>query len=162
MMGSGKTNLGKKLAKRLSYSFVDTDAEIEKEAQLSINNIFTHHGEAAFRKLEQKQLQKLSTSENMVVSTGGGLPCYHNNMDLINKTGTAIYLKASPVFLKSRLKNQQKNRPLIASYNEEELLVFLQQQLSAREAFYEQASIITPAINSNTKTIEELILKKKQ
>src|SRR6188768_135637 len=90
--GSGKTTLGKQLAERLGYAFVDTDEEIVKREGRSIPDIFTQDGEDKFRLMEKEVLEELVGKTNTVVSTGGGLPCFHQNMFMIRNKGMAIYL----------------------------------------------------------------------
>jgi shikimate kinase len=94
-MGSGKTSIGKKLAKKMKYAFLDLDQEIEKQENLSISEIFEIHGEDYFRVLEKKVLVDLTQLSNTVVSCGGGTPCHYNNIELINNAGISIYLQLS-------------------------------------------------------------------
>ncbi len=112
-MGSGKTTVGKQLAKKFDFTFVDIDNYIELKYKTSINDFFSKFGENKFREIEKEELENISTKKNIVVATGGGTPCFFNNIDIINKTGTSIYIKLSPEMLLSRLKNAKENRPLI-------------------------------------------------
>jgi len=102
-MGSGKTTVGQKLARRLGYSFIDMDMQIEKESSMSINQIFKELGEDGFRRREHDLLLRIIRMDNVVVSTGGGVPCFDNNMELINQNGMSIYLKMTPESLVKRL-----------------------------------------------------------
>lgn len=151
-MGSGKSSMGKKLAARMGYSFLDLDRIIEEEEQRSISEIFTEKGEAAFRMMERLALHSTFDKENIVVSTGGGAPVFFDNMEMMNKNGICIYLKADPDVLVSRLIRHQHLRPIIASLNPEELLGFIHEQLEKRAPFYEKAKMhieakdLTPAI----------------
>src|SRR5690554_4257405 len=92
-MGSGKTTVGKKLAKSLSLSFIDLDAFIESKYRKTIAEIFAEKGEDGFRKIESKALSEVALIEDVVISTGGGAPCFYNNMELMNKTGTTVIYK---------------------------------------------------------------------
>ena len=142
-MGSGKTSIGKKLAKTLGYSFVDMDQQIELEQLNSVSQIFEEQGEAAFRLLEQTCLQALCNWENVVVATGGGAACYFDNMEYMNKHGLTVYLQLSVKELSARLGSSKKNkRPLIQALSPEELETFIQKALSKREAYYQQAKLI--------------------
>jgi len=141
-MGAGKTFLGKQLSEKLNIPFIDSDEEIEKKHNSTISEIFKNEGEEAFRLKEKKFIEALNPSESFVLATGGGLPCYSRNMDLINKLGKTIYLKASPTCLAARLLNNNTNRPLIENNQLEELKQFIKEKLAVREQFYNDASII--------------------
>ena len=154
-MGSGKTTLGKKLAKKLGQPFFDLDVEIEKSEGLSINELFDQKGEAHFRELESKTLQSLiENNESFVLSLGGGTPCYHKNMELVNNSGISIYLKYNAGILASRLMGARKKRPLIKSLDEAKLKEFVGNKLIERESFYKQAELI---IEDNNIRVEDLI-----
>lgn len=154
MMGSGKTSIGKKLANSLGMQFVDMDSYIEDKERKSVSDIFRESGESYFRLLEHKCLLEVLSLTGTVVSTGGGLPCYFDNMDLINQKAQSIYLKASPAFLKSRLVNNKKSRPLIADLEKDELLQYLTKMLEERIGFYESAQLHISALNFK---MEELL-----
>ena len=112
-MGSGKTTLGKKLARVLGYDFVDLDKVIEEESGVSVPDYFSRHGEDAFRQLERDCLRTRLPAGPVVVATGGGAPCYFDNMDWMNEHGVTVYLMLPPGVLASRL-NGSRNRPLIS------------------------------------------------
>lgn len=141
-MGSGKSSLGKRLAKKLNYHFVDIDEEVVKIAGSSISDIFKMFGEAHFRKLEQQALHNTAQMYKAVIATGGGTPCYFDNMSFINQNGTSVYLRMSPVSLASRLEQAQKRRPLIENLKPENLPEFIARKLEEREVFYMQAKCI--------------------
>ncbi len=155
-MGSGKTTVGKQLAKKFDFTFVDIDNYIELKYKTSINDFFSKFGENKFREIEKEELENISTKKNIVVATGGGTPCFFNNIDIINKTGTSIYIKLSPEMLLSRLKNAKENRPLINKKSDIELLEFIKSTLQKREKYYKKAKII---IESKNLKINELIKK---
>ncbi len=118
-MSSGKSTLGKTLANRLQLKFIDTDEAFETKYQISINDFFIKFGEEKFRELEHQLLSSLAKIEDAVISTGGGTPCYYNNIDIINENGISIYLKLHPKSIISRLKASKKQRPLVNDMDNE-------------------------------------------
>lgn len=147
MMGSGKSSIGKKLAHALSYTFIDTDDWIVEKEGKTINELFELLGEEAFRKIENNYLKQIISKENCVISTGGGLPCHHGHMELMNKYGQTILLVADGAFLASRLKFQKDKRPLIAKLSDEELPLFLDSLLLLRNKFYQKAKFSISSID---------------
>jgi shikimate kinase len=141
-MGSGKTTIGKLLAKKLNLQFIDVDLFIENRHRKSVAAIFEEKGEAGFRDIERRTLQEIAGFENTVISTGGGLPCFFDNMDVMNQSGITVYFKVSVKELVSRLTTGKQNRPLIKDKKKEELYEFIDRSLSNRESFYRKASII--------------------
>lgn len=140
-MGCGKTTIGRRLAEKLKYQFVDLDAFIEKKYHKSIADIFTEFGQEHFREIEQSSLLEVSTFENTVVATGGGAPCYHNNMQLMTQTGFTVYIKLNAIQLAYRLAHSRAGkRPLIADKNGQELLDFVEEALLQREPYYNKAT----------------------
>jgi len=144
-MGSGKTTIGKKLAIYLKYEFIDLDKLIESKAGMSIIDYFELHGEEAFRDLERTILQKTEFPENVIVATGGGAPCFGDNMDWMNKNGLVAYLSLSPKALASRLEHSKTDRPLIRHLKGDELIDFISAKLQEREVFYKQAKYVVSA-----------------
>ena len=106
-MGCGKTTLGRKLASRLEYDFIDLDHVLEAEVGMSIAEYFSSFGEDAFRKLESEVLKKMDYPEHAVVSTGGGLPCFFDHMEWMNAHGKTVYIKLSPKTLADRLEHEK-------------------------------------------------------
>ncbi|PRD57339.1 shikimate kinase [Sphingobacterium gobiense] len=156
-MGSGKTTLGKKLAGHLNLKFIDLDHLIVERVGMSIPEYFTHHGELKFRELES-QLLKEQQGERAVISTGGGSPCFFDNMQWILENGISIYLYLTPKALYSRL--QQSNiasRPALHGLRDEALLQFIEEKLSERESFYKQAHIHIDQLNTSLDTIRQFI-----
>lgn len=140
-MGSGKTTIGKLLAARLGYSFVDMDTHIEEKQFKTVSQIFAELGEAEFRLLEQKCLHEVAEFKNVVISTGGGAPCFFDNMEYMNAHGLTIYLKLTPTELVVRLEASHANkRPLLAGRKGDELRQFIADGLAKREPFYSQAA----------------------
>jgi len=139
-MGSGKTTVGKLLAAKLGLRFTDMDAHIEEKSFKSVNQIFTEQGEQQFRLLEQQSLHELADFDNVVISTGGGAPCFFDNMEFMNEHGITIYLKLTPEELSERLDTSQADkRPLLSGRKGEELLRFIRDGLEKREPSYLQA-----------------------
>jgi len=135
-MGSGKSTAGKKLARSLGYFFTDLDEEIEKMTDKPVHRVFAEDGEDAFRQLEHSILVSLTARKNLVISTGGGTPCFFNNMELMNQTGVTVYLKMSPESLAKRLANAKIKRPLIQGIPASELPAYIKTHLEKREPFY--------------------------
>lgn len=147
-MGSGKSTMGKRLAHRLGLPFIDLDTAILEEEGSDIPIIFETKGEDYFRKIEHQKLKEiLSTESQFVLATGGGTPCFHNNMKLINENGFSIYIKYTAAFLSSRLIAAKTVRPLIKDYSNSELKVFVENLLLEREPFYLKSNCIIEKIN---------------
>ena len=144
-MGSGKSTLGHDFARRIRCRFADLDQELERAHQLSISEIFEQYGEEQFRKWERDLLLHIAKEDNLIVATGGGLPCFHNNMDVLNKSGITIYLKLSPEIIFARLTKRRESRPLISNFNDDELKEYIQTTLEKREKFYLLARHIVDA-----------------
>ena len=140
-MGSGKTTVGQLLATQLGYSFIDMDNHIEGKLFKSVSQIFTELGEDQFRLLERQCLHEVAEFDQVVISTGGGVPCFFDNMEYMNKQGVTVYLKLSSADLAERLELSHANkRPLLANRKGEELLHFISEELVKREPFYSQAA----------------------
>ncbi|MCQ0111883.1 shikimate kinase [Zhouia amylolytica] len=154
-MGSGKSAIGKFLAKNTDLDFLDLDSFIEEKEGKTIREIFSDHGEVYFRKKETTYLKEvLETERKKIISLGGGTPCYGNNMDLIlEATDNVFYLKASIETLIGRLEKEKEQRPLIKDLNKEELPEFIQKHLFERNFYYLRAKHI---INVDKKSIETL------
>lgn len=158
-MGSGKSSIGKLLADQLELPFYDLDSLIEKKARKTISNIFSEKGEAEFRKMESSGLKRwLNECKKGVLATGGGTPCHDNNMQIINRQSTAVYLKASIDELSKRL-IQNKERPLIKGKSEEDLRAFIRAHLKIRKPFYEKASIRVLSRGEMTEIVDRIISK---
>jgi shikimate kinase len=156
-MGAGKTFLGKQLAIQLELPFIDSDEEIEKEYNSTINQMFENEGEEAFRLKEQKFIVNLKEKGSFVLSTGGGMPCFSKNMELLNELGTTIYLKLSSSVLTQRLLNDNEERPLIVDDKIDQLMLFIKEKLSVREQFYNQSQIVLDEKSQNVSEILKLI-----
>lgn len=141
-MGAGKTTVGRELAKELNLDFIDLDHFIQARYQKTISQIFQEMGESEFRIIESNMLKEVGDFENVVISTGGGTPCFFDNMDYMNNAGTTIYLKATPEALSDRLNTCKDKRPLIKDKSKEELLNFVMENLTKREPYYTKAVVI--------------------
>ncbi len=142
MPGSGKTTLGKYLSKLLNISFLDTDKLIVEHCKMRIPKIFNIVGESGFRNIEHIVLTKLANSNDFVLATGGGMPCFFNNMQILNDLGTTIYLKPDFEELFNRLRNSKQDRPLLAGKSDEELKKYLSETISKREQHYLGAQFV--------------------
>jgi shikimate kinase len=157
-MGSGKTTVAKQLATKLGYSFVDMDAHIEEQQFKSVGQIFAERGEDEFRILEQKCLREVAQFDDVIISTGGGAPCFFDNMEYMNTYGTTIYLRFTADELADRLATQAAKRPLIATKTGNELRQFIADGLEKRESFYTQANYsVEGDVNSVVAKIVEII-----
>ncbi|MGJ8745792.1 shikimate kinase [Polaribacter sp.] len=155
-MASGKSTIGKQLAKKLYLPFIDLDAYIVEKEKMEISTIFKEKGEIYFRLIEHKYLKEIVASETkFVLSLGGGTPCYADNMKFLNETDViSIYLKASIGLIVERLKKEKSKRPLVANLNDEEMAEFIAKHLFERSYFYAQA---THSIAIDTKKINEIV-----
>ena len=156
-MGSGKSHLGRKFAKHLGLQFIDMDHYIEKRNYKTIPQIFAEEGEAEFRKKERKALEELSEFTNIVIATGGGAPCFFDNIDLMNNSGKTIYLNIDPKILAFRLMKSKTERPLIKGKSKDELIVFIDETLKKRNEFYSQAKYQITRPDIKMDELEELI-----
>lgn len=138
-MGSGKTTVGKELAKRLQFTFVDLDERLESLERMNVSDIFSQKGQGYFRKLEQDTLRELSiANERIVVATGGGTPCYFDNAEIMNNSGLTVYLEVSPKAIKKRLSDQEiSSRPLLGNLDWLEIMDLYKE----RQIFYSTAEI---------------------
>jgi shikimate kinase len=161
-MGCGKSTVGRNLARALNWQFVDLDTYIQGQQGCSITEIFDRLGETGFRLLEQEALKAVSQLNEVVVATGGGAPCFHNNMAIMKQAGLTIYLQLSPQGLYERLLPARRSRPLIADKSETELFHFIEVKLAEREPFYKQASVVADAAATGVESYLKIIQQIKQ
>lgn len=141
-MGSGKSTLGRRLKTEMGWDFIDLDDYFEEQFQTSIKTFFAENGEDAFRKAEKKMLAEVIDKEKVIIATGGGTPCYFDNMAKMNESGLSIYIKLPVETLAGRLRGPKQVRPLVAGKSGEELNAFIAEKLSEREPFYSKAQVI--------------------
>ena len=141
-MGAGKTTVGKDLSARMGLSFIDLDHYIEGRFHKTIGQLFAEKGEEAFRDIEQKMLREVSTFEDVLISTGGGAPCFFDNMEFMNSVGKTVYLKVSVGELAKRLELCKGTRPVLQGRSGKELETFIEMNLIRREPFYNRAGIV--------------------
>ena len=147
-MGCGKSTIGRKIADLLEISFVDLDKYIEERYFKTVPAIFAEEGENGFREKERNSLLEVSQFENIVVGTGGGAPCFFDNMEVMNSNGVTVYIAPDTDVLATRLIKSKTERPLIAGKSREELVLFINNALLKRAPFYEKAKIIIRGENN--------------
>ncbi len=160
--GSGKSSLGKRLARRLGVKFIDTDKEVELSEGASVADIFHYGGEEYFRKSERMTVERVANDGlDMVVATGGGLPIWQDNMEWMTRSGVVIYLRRSPEQILSRLSAYgREKRPMFRGKSDEELLVFMRQQMAERERFYRMAHYEVDCTTMCDDDVVEMIVNK--
>jgi shikimate kinase len=139
-MGAGKTTVGKALSKELNIPFYDLDWYIENRRRKKIPQIFEEVGEEGFRKIEYNMLHEVAEFEDVIISCGGGTPCFFDNMEYMNQQAQVVYLKAAPEVLYEHLLMGKTERPLLKGKSPEELMTFIREQLQKREPFYAKAN----------------------
>ncbi len=139
-MGVGKTTIGKALARELGIEFYDLDWYIENRARKKIPDIFAERGEAGFREVERNMLHEVAEFENVVISCGGGTPCFFDNMEYMKQQGDTVFLNGAPHVLKEHLLMGKSQRPLIQGKSPEELEAYIKESLETRLPFYTMAA----------------------
>ncbi len=156
MPSSGKSTMGRRLARALNYQFVDLDQSIVKDQNRTIPEIFAEKGEKYFRKIEQKLLNKVQPNQRLIVATGGGTPCFFDNMKSIQSRGMSLFLNVSPCELATRILNHnQDDRPLLSGIGD--LEAELTSRLADRLPYYSQADLIISG-KTNDRQILEMLL----
>lgn len=162
-MGSGKTTVGKALAAELDMRFYDLDWYIEGRMRQTIAQIFSERGEEGFRKVEYNLLHELAEFEDILISCGGGTPCFFDNIDYLNQQGDTLYLKAAPEVLYKHLKMGKTIRPLLLNKTPEEVQHFISEQLQIREPFYQKARyMLDVSLMDNYEKINITVAKARQ
>jgi len=156
-MGAGKTTYGKRLARDIKYNFLDLDQKIEAEQGKTISEIFAERGEDGFRQIEREAMIQTFGLENTIVATGGGTPCFFDNMQLLNQHGATLYIELKPKELVWNLINSHKERPLLRDKTYEELVAYIEETLQKRLPYYTQARYVVNGIGiTSQKMIEAL------
>lgn len=159
-MGCGKSSLGRRIAARTGYEFIDMDKLIEQRYHASVSEIFATRGEQWFRDTERRTLEEMAgLTENTIVATGGGVPCFSDNMRLMNSIGRTVYLKMSAQKIVGRISPAgREKRPIIRGMNDEQLLDFIGKNLPQREPYYESSSIIIDCDTLGEQSVMEHII----
>ena len=155
-MGSGKTSALKHLANKMSWQGIDLDKLFEEKYKISVQDFFHKYDEAAFRKLESQLLKDTINLNNVIIATGGGTPCFFDNMEWMNENGTTVFLKVAPMTAVHRLMQSKKKRPLIEGKTEQEVIDFVNKHYGDRMKFYEQAHI---TVKGESLDVEELVVR---
>lgn len=158
-MGVGKTTFGKQVANMLQLPFMDTDTLVEQTTKRTISAIFEQEGEAFFRTVEAAVLRNIDPEKNAVIATGGGLPCYHDNMLFMNKHGFTVYLRASEAFIYNRLMQAKSPRPLLNGLNQEQTKAFIHHTLNHRSSFYLQSKMVVNMPVKEAKTLANSVVE---
>lgn len=161
-MGCGKTTQGKKLAKEMGYFFIDLDDYISSKYENTITDLFKEVGEDEFRNIETEALQEcIRDNFKALIATGGGTPCFNNNMDLMIANGKVVYLKMTAEELYNRLFNAKNERPLIKDKANEEMLLYIENLLKTREVYYNKAHVITSGVTVDIIDLKNQLLNSK-
>jgi shikimate kinase len=152
-MASGKSNLGQILAERLEYAFVDLDYLFEERFRIGVLDFFEKYDEKGFRQIEQSLLHETAGWDDVVIATGGGTPCFFDNMEVIRKSGISVYLHWEVSPLVKRLRQVKRKRPLLKDIPADELEVKVAEQLQEREFYYRQADFIFNAENPDLENL---------
>jgi shikimate kinase len=162
-MGAGKTTLGKAFARAMGLTFVDLDWYIEERFHKTVSQIFTERGEEGFRELEKRMLHEASDFENVVISVGGGTPCFFDNMEYMNQVGETVFLDVDNKVLFRRLKVAKHQRPLLANKTDEELMTFIQEALEKRLPYYTKAKyVFNGELLENRRQIQQSVERLKE
>lgn len=156
--GSGKSTVGGELSRLLNLPFIDTDSYIARKTGSTVSRIFEKYGEARFRELESETLEEIAKLPATVIATGGGMPCFNDNMEKMNRLGLTVYLKTTPETLCERLA-VGSHRPLLAGKTAEELHIYVIETLRRREPYYEQAHIVLNTFREPAKLLAERIVE---
>lgn len=142
-MSSGKTHWGKSISRKLDVPFFDLDEQVEAAEGRTISEIFLHHGEEYFRRKEKEVLHIISEShDTFLMACGGGTPCYYNNIDYMNRSGTTVWINSSMDTLHQRLLKDRDKRPLLKGLTDEQVRGYIIKKFSDRKIYYEQATVI--------------------
>jgi shikimate kinase len=156
-MGSGKSYVGRKLAPIMGYDHIDSDRWLEEREGIPVKNIFEEKGETYFRELEKKFIAALTPNQNLIVSTGGGIPCFYDNMEQMNQKGLTIYLNRSKTSNIAQLLKGIHRRPHLSGMGEEEVSEFYDKKMVERKSYYEQSKLKVG--DANVEEIHKIIME---
>jgi shikimate kinase len=152
-MASGKTRIGKDLSARTGYPFLDTDEFFEKRYRISVYDFFERYGEDSFRKIESNILRETLSFPDAIIATGGGTPCFFDNLKVIRENGISVYLELDEESIVTRLSRVRKKRPLLKNKSLGELRSFIREQIALREPYYSQA---TYRVEAGERAVEDI------
>ena len=159
-MGAGKTTIGRALSKELGIPFYDLDWYIESRMRKTVKQLFDERSEEGFRLLERNMLHEVAEFENVILSCGGGTPCFFDNIDYMNQQGETVYLKATPDVLYGHLQMGKTIRPLLLNKTPKEMYAFIHEQLQYREQFYMKAQhVFDVNLLDNYSKIKDFVVK---
>lgn len=161
-MGAGKSTVGKLLAETIGVPFIDSDEWIAAKEQATVSDVFASKGEAYFRQLEKAFLDQLAHEQPAIVAVGGGLPCFSDNIMVLNSLGYVIYINTSLQTLTQRLKNDRINRPMLNALKDDELFRYAEDLIAKRKVFYKMAQMIIPNESNKPMDVVEKILKERE
>jgi shikimate kinase len=156
-MGCGKSTMGRKLSEKLDVVFVDLDKYIEEKYFKTVPQIFAEEGEDAFRLKERAALEEVAAFDEVIVATGGGAPCFFDNMELMNESGLCVFLDVGYAELADRLIHSKTERPLIKGKSPEELVGFIESMMLKRRPFYEKAECVLKGNEIKPEQVIELL-----
>ena len=156
-MGTGKTYWGQLWSQQQHLDFFDLDAAIEKAGGMTIAKMFATHGEQYFREQERSLRRTFGAKDNFILSTGGGTPCFFDNMDWMNENGITIYLQTAPKILKERLIKEKAHRPLIKDLDDTAIMQFIENNINKRNKFYMQSTVILDTEDVTADTFTKII-----
>lgn len=159
-MGSGKSTIGKLLSQKIGFSHLDLDDFFEESYKISIMDFFRKYDEAVFRPIETEMLEKTFSLNNYIISTGGGTPCFKNNMDLINANGFSVYIKMDTESLFDRLKHARRPRPRTTFLDGDALMQRILEDMKVREKYYQQAVMVVKGEDIDIDRLASDLLKK--
>jgi shikimate kinase len=157
-MGSGKTFWGKKWAKLSGLPFFDIDEMIERDEGRSATTIFAEDGESYFRNLETDALRSFAGKKQMIIATGGGTPCFNDNITWMNSQGITTYLKSAPSKIFKRLVTEKETRPLVKHLKDEELLFYITEKIKERDFFYNKAKVVLDVDNLSENYVPDFLI----
>jgi shikimate kinase len=158
-MGSGKTTVSKRLSSLMNIPSYDLDQLFEERFKIEISSFFEKYDEGLFRNLESQLLKETTNIERGIIATGGGTPCFYDNMNWMNNNGITVYLQMHPLSIVNRISSSRKKRPLLASKSNAELISFIRGHMRQRNIFYSQAHIIVKAESINLEALSNLIIQ---